>query len=166
MSGKSLIVYYSWTGNTEVVAKEIKIETGFDIQAIEEQKERKKGSMLKPAMGALLSLKSRIKPMDFALQDYNQIILGLQVWAGHTTPPINTYLQKANLNGKKVFIFITKADDKIPQDIISSVTERIEKKGGTVVDSISFTTTIKTVITPEKFKDDLHIWLSKNQLIK
>lgn len=166
MSSKSLIVYYSWTGNTAVVAKEIKARTGFDIQPIVEKMERRKGNMIKTASSAFLGLKSKIKPMDFALKDYDQILLGMQVWAGHTTPAINTYLQKANFKDKKIFLFLTKADDKIPEAVINSAVKRIEKSGGTVVDSISFTTAMNEIITPEKFRDDLQAWLSRNHLIE
>lgn len=36
--------------------------------------------------------------------------------------------------------FITKGDEKIPQKVIDSITIRIEKKGGKVMDCFSFTT--------------------------
>lgn len=38
MQDNSVIVYYSWVGNTEIVAKEIQRLTGFDIQRIEEKR--------------------------------------------------------------------------------------------------------------------------------
>lgn len=44
MDKNSAIVYYSWVGNTEVVAKEIQRLTGFDLLKIEEKKERKLGN--------------------------------------------------------------------------------------------------------------------------
>jgi flavodoxin len=165
MAGKGLIVYYSWTGNTEAVANEIKAQTSFDILRIDEMKERKNGSVAKAACSAFMGMKSRIKQMDFLMKDYDRVILGAQVWAGKTTPAVNAYLKKADFKGKKVWLFITKADDKVPQKIIDSITKRIENKGGTVMNSISFTTTMKTVISPEKFKDDLKDWLIKNHLI-
>ena len=168
MSGKSLIVYYSWVGNTEVVAKEIQRQTGFGIQRVEERKERKRSNIMGAAMGALLGLKSRLKPMDFSLADYENIFLGVQVWAGKTTPAINKYLSKACLKGKKIWLFITKADEKVPQQVIDSITRRIEKKGGKVIDSISFTNPWEpeknTIISQEEVKDRIYEWLKKVQV--
>nr|WP_154706101.1 hypothetical protein [Planococcus salinarum] len=54
MKNSSLIVYYSWIGSTEVVAKEIQRLTGFEIQRIEEKKNRKLGKIPGAAMGAFL----------------------------------------------------------------------------------------------------------------
>jgi flavodoxin len=168
MSGKSLIVYYSWVGNTEMVAKEIQRQTGFDIQRIEEKKERKKGKIMGAAMGAVLGFKSGLKAMDFMLEDYENIYLGAQVWAGKTTPAINKYLSKVHLKDKKVRLFITKSDKMVPQKVIDSITCRIEKKGGKVIDNISFTTTWEpgknNVISQEEVKDSIQEWLKKAQI--
>ena len=165
MKGKSLIVYYSWVGNTEVVAKEIQRQTGFDIQRVEEKKERKQSNIMGAAMGAVFGFKSRLKSMDFLLADYENVFLGAQVWAGKTTPAINKYLSKAYLKNKKVWLFITKADEKIPQKVIDSITRRIEKKGGKVIDSISFTAAWdpkkNTVISHEEVEDSIHEWLTR-----
>ena len=118
MKGKSLIIFYSWVGNTEVVAREIRNQTGFDIQKIEEKKDRKLGSIMSAALGAIIGLKSRLKPIDFLLADYENIFLGAQVWAGKTTPAINKYLSKASFKNKNIWLFITKADDKEPKKVI------------------------------------------------
>ncbi len=163
--GKSKIVFYSWVGNTAAVANEIQIQTGFDIERIEDKKELKKSNIIGASMGAFFGFKRRINPMEFDLAGYDQILLGAQVWAGRTTPSINTYLQKASFTDKKVWLFITHADNKMPKDIIDSISKRIEKKGGKVVDSISFTTIMTAVNLPANYKDDLRGWLIKNCLI-
>lgn len=163
MADKSLIVYYSWLGNTAAVARELQAQTGFEIQEIKEKKERKKGNIPAAALGAFLGLRSRIEPMDFNLDGYDQVFLGAQVWAGKITPAINSYLNKTNFRGKRVFLFITKADNKVPEKFIDQITRRINKKGGTVVDCISITTKMDSVITPEQFRDELHAWLVKNR---
>ena len=167
--GKSLIVFYSWVGNTEVAAKEIQRQTGFDLQKIEEKKERKSGgNIMGAALSAVMGLKSSIKPMDYALKDYDNIFLGIQVWAGKTTPAINKYLSKTDFKGKKVWIFITKADVKVPQKVIDSITARVGKKGGKVADSISFTMAWDpknpVLLSPEAIKDEISEWLEKDHV--
>lgn len=165
MNTKSLIVYYSWIGNTHVVAKEIQRLTGFDIQRIEEKKNRKFGNIAGGAMGAFLGVKSSIIPMDFTLASYENIFLGVQVWAGKTPPAVNKYLSKVSLKNKRVWLFITKSDDKIPQDYIDKLTRRIEKKGGKVVDNISITTkwdpASNIPISVAEFAEELSVWLKK-----
>jgi flavodoxin len=165
MKGKSLIVYYSWVGNTEVVAKEIQNQTGFDIQKIEEKKVRKLGSIMSAAIGAFIGFKSRLKPMDFLLADYENIFLGAQVWAGKTTPAINKYLSKTCFKNKKIWLFITKADEKEPKKVIDSITYRIEKTGGRVMGSVSLTTQwdpkTNIPITSQEVKDAINEWFKK-----
>jgi flavodoxin len=158
---KNLVVYYSFMGSTEVVAKEIHQLVGGDLIKIEEVKPRKKGSMMGPAFSALLGLKSRLKKMDFTLAGYENIFLGVQVWAARSTPAINTFLSKADLKNKKVYLFVTKADEKIPQAVIDSIARKIEKRGGKVVDSLSVTTRMDSIITPDTFMGQLTDWIKK-----
>lgn len=165
MPCKSLIVYYSLIGNTDAVAKEIQSQTGFDIQRIEEQKPRRKGNIPGAGMAALFGFKSKIKAMDLHTDDYDNIFLGAQVWAGKTTPAINSFLSEACFEGKKVWLFITKADPKVHHKIVDTITRRVEEKGGKVMDSISFQTTINTVIPREKVKDAINEWLKQNEFI-
>jgi flavodoxin len=165
MEGRTLIAYYSFSGNTESVAKEIKALTGYDSAAIVEKKERKKNSMPLSALTALLGLRTRLKPMDLKLEGYERIILGGQVWAWHSTPAINSFISKADWRGKKVFLVITKGDDKVPEKVIDSIASRIRAKGGEVIDTLSITTILGSVITPDMFRKELTTWLMKNGLL-
>lgn len=170
MKKKSLIVFYSWIGSTEVVAKEIQRLTQFDIQRIVEKKNRKLGNVAGAAMAAVLGVKSSIEPMDFALKEYENVYLGAQVWAGKTTPAVNKYLKKASFKNKKVWLFITKSDEKVPRQVIDSITKRIKKKGGMVVDSISITTKwdpkTNIPIALEQVQEPIQEWLRKSGVLK
>jgi len=165
MSKNGAIIYYSWVGNTKVVAEEIKRLIGFDILKKKKKKERKLGNIMGAAMSAFLGFRSSIKPMDYTLQKYDNVFLGTPVWGGKTTPAVNEFLRKASFKGKKVWVFITKADEKIPQKVIDSVTSRIEKKGGKVIDCLSLTTKWdpKTNIpmTVEEIRSSIHDWVEK-----
>ena len=158
----SLVVYYSWLGNTKVVAEEIVKHMGGDIIRIKENKERKNGAGLAAsALEAAIGMKSDLKPMDFEFEKYDHIFLGAQVWAGRSTPAINAFVKNANLHNKSIYLFITKANDKVPEKVISSLTERIRKKGGKVVDSFSITTKMDQVISPEAVEDQVKAWIEK-----
>lgn len=163
MAQNSVIVYYSWVGNTELAAKEMQNHTGFDIQKIEEVKHRKFGTMMSAAMGAVFGFKSGIKPMDFSLQGYDNVILGVQIWAGKTTPAVNSYLAKALLKDKKVWLFVTLGDDKTPHKFIDSLTAKIEKKGGKVMDALWITAKWdpkeNVVVSADEIKSSVKNWV-------
>jgi len=163
--GKNLVFYYSWLGNTKVIAEEISKLINADIRRIEEKKERKKGvGFGTAALGAILGLKSRLKPLGFTLDGYSNIFLGVQVWAAHSAPAVNAFIGKSDFTGKRVYIFITKADEKVPQKVIDSISGRIVKRGGTVVDTLSITTRIDRVINNEDVIKQVREWVGKHSL--
>lgn len=176
MEGQSLIVYYSWTGNTASVAQELQAQTGFALERIEEKKSRPFGSLPMAAMGAWFHLKSEIKPLSVSLEDYDNLFLGIQVWAGNSTPAINAFLKQANFKDKKVWIFMTMADNVPSQKVMDSVRRRIEQKGGVVVDTIGFISKVlaavgdesraNQVLSPEAIREDLAAWLRKSRIIE
>ncbi|MEZ0481107.1 flavodoxin family protein [Planococcus sp. SSTMD024] len=117
-----------------------------------------------------MGLRSNIKPMDFSLEKYENIFLGAPVWAGKTPPAINAYLKKASFKDKKVWLFLTKGDEKVPQQVIDSIAKRIEKKGGKVVDSLSITTKwepkTNIPIAAEEVQQPVHDWLTQGGVLE
>jgi len=162
---KSLVAYYSWTGNTEVVANEIRQLTGADLKKIEEVKPRKSGiGFAGAALSAIIGLKSKLKPMDFTLKSYDTVFLGGPIWASSSAPAMNSYINQADLKGKKVYLFLTEGDDKIPQKVIDSITKRIDKRGGKVAGNIFITTKMNSVIAPEAVKGAVSEWIRKEAI--
>lgn len=164
---KNLIVYYSWTGNTEVVAKELHRLIGGDLDKIEEVKPRKGNiGFMTGAFAALFGKKSKIKNTNFPLSNYDNIYLGAQVWASKPSPAINSYLDSADFKGKNVYLFITLADDKVPQMAIDIIGKHVEKRGGKLIDSITIRTVMNSVITPDALGDSLVNWVGNHTDIK
>jgi len=130
---KTLIVYYSWKGKTELVATSISRILGAKTGKIEEIK-RRKGSFgfISGGYGAIKGKCSRIKPLDFNLNSYDLIFLGTPVWAARPTPAINAFISKANLANKKVVLFVTMSASG-GKNAIKMMTEKIEVKGGRVI---------------------------------
>ncbi|MBO4692554.1 MAG: NAD(P)H-dependent oxidoreductase [Bacteroidales bacterium] len=107
---KMLIVYYSQTSNTKVVADEIQHLSGADVEVVipvnpysgtyqetieRSAKEREEGIL------------PEIEPLKANLADYDVIFLGYPIWFGTYAPPIATLLSQIDLNGKKVVPFCT-----------------------------------------------------------
>jgi flavodoxin len=165
---QSIIVYYSWLGNTEAVAIELNKITGFPIEQLEEAKARKQKTYVRAVLGALFRVKSKLKKFQMKLEKYDTILLGGQVWAGHPTPAINAFLDQIDLKGKKIYLFITKSKEEAPTLAINKLRKIIEQGGGTLVDVIDFTTKWSTkgieLLKSEDIKQPLKDWIEKNQL--
>lgn len=105
-----LVLYYSQTGNTKAVAEEIANKLGADIEEI---------TMVDPYDSDFQAtidrcLKEReqeilptINPVKADLANYDVIFLGYPVWFGTYAPPVITFLNDADLSGKKIVPFCT-----------------------------------------------------------
>lgn len=110
---KSLVVYYSRTGNARFVAETIAAEIGADLEEVVDLKKRS-GTLgfLNGGLDARRSKKTEISPTTKSPADYDLIIVGTPVWAGRPSPAIATYLKKNELSGKKVALFFTQGGKK------------------------------------------------------
>jgi flavodoxin len=135
---KVLVVYYSLTGNTELVAKTIAEMLRADIRRVEEVKQRKKGIGLFISGGyaAFRNKCSEIKPIDYNLSGYDLIFLGSPIWAGKCVPAINTFIKNADFKDKKVVCFFT-MESKNYQGAVKNMTDKIVAKSGTVIGSFA-----------------------------
>ena len=105
---KSLVVYYTRTGNAKFVAETIAAELGSDIEEVVDLKKRagKLGWMM-AGKDATQEKQTQIGPTTRVPQDYDLIVLGTPIWASKPTPAIRTYIAKNDLSGKKVALFFT-----------------------------------------------------------
>lgn len=162
---KNLIVYYSLTGNTEAVAKEISKLIDGDLKKIELVSEPKSAGFAWAAIGSLIGLNGKIKKSDFFTSEYDNVFIGGQVWAGHSSTPVNAILSHLDFKNKNVYVFLTQADDKEPGAVFKSIVSRVEKKGGNVIDTFYIQTQMKNVITSEQLKQPVLDWINKNNII-
>jgi len=106
-----LIVYLSRTGNTKVVAELIHEKVGGELVALEltnPYPENYQAIVAKVAeenrTGFLPPLRTKV---DIA--KYDTVFLGFPTWGMQLPPPIKTFLNQYNLNGKTVIPFNTNA---------------------------------------------------------
>lgn len=109
---KTLIIYYSYDGNTKQIAEIIRKETSADIVEIE---------TVKPYIGDYNSVVDQgkqeidsgfmpeIKPISVNFSDYGKIFLGTPVWWYTFAPAVKSFFEKygAELSGKDIFPFVT-----------------------------------------------------------
>ena len=105
-----LIAYFSWSGNTELVANEIQSQTGGDLfeivpeepypndyEATGERWREEQAADARPAIAGTVA----------HMADYDTIFLGYPIWSS-TLPSVNrTFLEQYDLSGKTIIPFCT-----------------------------------------------------------
>jgi flavodoxin len=105
---KTLVIYYTRTGNAKFVAETVAAELGADIEEVIDLKNRQgKLSFMSSGRDAMRGKETEIAQTKRTPTDYDLIIIGQPVWAGSPTPAIRTYVNKNDLSGKKVALFFS-----------------------------------------------------------
>ena len=105
---KSLVVYYSRSGNTRFVAEKISQKIGGDIEEIIDKK-RRKGPLgfVIGGFDATRGRKTDIAEMKKSPRDYDLIVVGTPMWNKRITPAVRTYLEDNKFSKKRVALFCT-----------------------------------------------------------
>ena len=105
---KTVIVYYSLEGNTDLAAKKIAEKTGADLLRLEPEKAYPDSGFRKFFWGgksAVMAETPELRPYAFDPAAYERIIFGFPVWAGNITPPLRTFIKENDLNAKRFAVF-------------------------------------------------------------
>jgi flavodoxin len=106
--GKTLILYYSLTGNTKAGCEALQKELGADIMEIKDLRKRSgKWGFFKTAIGSLVGKHTKIEPEKIEITGYQNIILGSPIWTGKLSMAIRTFIDRNRFDGKKVIIYTT-----------------------------------------------------------
>lgn len=103
-----LVLYYSFEGNTKMVAEIIAGSLDADIKEVKPVKELESKGFSKYLWGGrqvLMGKKPEIKPLDVDFSSYDVILIGSPIWAGSYAPPIKTVLEADYIKNKKVGYF-------------------------------------------------------------
>ena len=132
---KNLVVFYSYTGNTELVGKTLAEIIKADVIKIEDAARPSKFKAYTSGSIAAIQGKSwPVKPFRADLSCYDRIFAGFPVWAGMPPPEFNAFVEQANFTGKQVVVFVTMGSGG-QNKAIKAMTDKITAKGGKVVSS-------------------------------
>lgn len=130
---KTLVVYYSQSGNTEGIARKVAEATGADIERIETVKPYA-GDYRKIVADARDEVerdyKRPIKPLKHQVANYDRIVVGTPTWWYKMASPVLTFLSSAHFKGKMVVPFMTNVG--WPGTVIKDMTRVAEKNGAKV----------------------------------
>lgn len=105
---KTLIIYYSLTGNTKKLGDFLAARLSADKTHIEEQhKNTGLFTMLRLVFQVLLNKPSRISHLDLKPAQYDLVILGTPVWMERLSSPMRALINQEKSNLKKVAFFCT-----------------------------------------------------------
>lgn len=119
---KKLFIYYTLTGNGDLVANVYK-EKGYDIRKVINKHKYPKKMFPLMMMGgyrALFNKKDKLENFNNDINSYDEIVIGSPIWFDRLPPATNSVLDKLDLNSKKIsFVFYSgsgegnKAKEKI-----------------------------------------------------
>jgi len=132
---KTLILFYSRTRKTALVAKILAQEVNANIMEITDLNERSGPlNYLKATVDAFRENKTLIKPATVDLMDYDLIYVGSPTWASKPAPAIISIIDQCNFQGMDVILFATMGSSG-GQKVIERMREKIEPRGGRMIKS-------------------------------
>lgn len=105
---KTLVVFYSFEGNTKYIAQGIAKEVGADLLELQPLEEPKKNGFMKYLWGGKQVMKKKepeLKSIDKNPNDYDLIYIGTPVWAWSYVPAFRTFLSKVHIEDKNIALF-------------------------------------------------------------
>ncbi len=129
---KSIVIYYSYTGNTKKIAEKLldilKQKGEAEIHRLSPTDES--NNFFAQAIRAFAGKKATLSNKSFDLSNYDLICLGSPVWAFAPTPAINTFLDKCqNLDGKDAICFTTYHSGAGVKKCANTMINELKKKG-------------------------------------
>jgi flavodoxin len=131
-----LVVYYSRSGNTEAMAREIARTLNTHILKIEAKSYSLDFRGWRNASNdARAKNKTEISPEVADLTPYRLIFMGSPIWWYRPAPPLWTFVDKNEFRDKSVILFST-FNSTFKDMEIEEFRRKIENKGGTFVDHV------------------------------
>ncbi len=112
---KKLVIYYSFEGNTKLMAESIAKAADAELLQLKPKKEIKSKGFMKYVWGgkaAMMKEKPKLLPLDKNQEDYDLIFIGTPVWAWSCAPPMNSFLFSYPIVDKKIALFCCHGGNK------------------------------------------------------
>lgn len=131
---KTLVVYYSMSGNTKFAAELIARNLGADIMPLEPVRSYPRstiGKYIFCGKAATFGEKPKLKSYRYDPADYERIVIGTPVWNSRLAPPINTFLNNCDMRNKTTAAFFSSAGGDAKK-CIAKLNEKLGHMEGTL----------------------------------
>jgi len=137
---KSLVVYYSLTGKTKLVAQVITEALNATLVEIKETKPRKLWPFvyLTGGFAAITNRGSKINPVDVDLKQHERIFIGSPIWGSRPAPAINSFIYQTDFEGRSIIPFFTMGGDN-SEGALANIKAKIERSQGKVAGCFAIT---------------------------
>lgn len=111
---RALVAYYSLTGNTARVARDLAARLDADVESLQD-KGHGTGfvGQLQAGYHAWRKVPANIGAVQRDPSDYAITIIGTPVWAWQMTPAVRAYLQRMSRRFRNVAFFVTSGDTDV-----------------------------------------------------
>ena len=146
-TGKTLIVYYSFTNNVHTIVSDLQTQIEADVVRVEPAEEGLDYAANNYAIGNALIQAIRnqpndaasypaIKPVEVNIADYDRIIIGAPLWWSNMAAPLQTFLfQYGNrMGGKSIGLIVSSASSGISS--VESDAKRLIPEGNFLTPSL------------------------------
>lgn len=127
---KSVVIYYSLTGNTDLVAKMIAERIGADTIKLKPEKEiptKGSGKFFLGGKSVMFHEKPKLLNENLSLEGYDTLIIGTPIWARSFTPPINTFLCENVIKDKNIYFFATHSPGSKTDKCFEKMKEKLSR---------------------------------------
>lgn len=131
---KTLIVFFSLTGNTRKIAQAISDELNGTLEEIQDTRNRNGiAGYLLSIMEAIFKKRSKIQEVKHDPSAYDLVIIGTPVWAFNISSPVRTYLEqkKKSINAAAFFVTCTASGGK---KVLQDMTNLYGKKASALLE--------------------------------
>ena len=138
---KTLVTYYSYSGNTDRIAKMfakiLEAKGEVHLQRLKPVNEIK--GFMSQCVAARKGDKTILEEgVKFDATSYDLILIGTPIWAFAPTPAINTFLANlTGLKGKRVIVLLTSGSGVGRSACFNNIRRTLEAKGASKIDEIN-----------------------------
>ena len=159
---KPLIVCYSRTGTSRIVADALMEYLSGTIEEIQSTKNRDGLlGVFTCVLDQLLDRDAILKPFDKDTKDYNPVIIVAPIWIGKISSPARTFIKQSGLQGKDVYLILT-YNGSLTEDKEKAIEETITAQEITLKGLYKIITKEQTA---DEIRKELHNQLEKKPLM-
>lgn len=134
---KTLIVYYSRSGQTHKIAKQLALKINADLEEIKDKKNRSGiFGFISSGNEAHMRVNTPIDELEKNPDAYDITIIGTPIWANNVSTPIRSFLKDYKTSLKDIAFFCTSMGSD-PKPVFKSMEKIIDRKPATVLNVTS-----------------------------
>lgn len=146
---RPLIIYFSRSGHTENIGKELASKIDADVEQIKDEKKRR-GIIgwMRSGRDSIKKRTTSIQKLKHKPQEYDIVIVGTPVWAGDVPPATRTLLKKYHRRIENVAFFSTSKSGETTK-LYSTMSKTVD------VDPISTLSITEKEMKKENYKEKM-----------